>query len=163
MMRLALLGPAEQMSSETTGRPQWPAPLPVRSYSPCAPSAPAPPSGPAWPACVQMEKGNDPGWAIPEPPPSGPTWRPPSRLPHLCGREQQSQPPQALDPCAQFLHRGLPGILEAYLRALDCHNVPFYRQAPLGIPAPPSGPQFSYQQGTGHMPREDFMLYHPPT
>lgn len=27
----------------------------------CAASAPAPPSGPAWPACVQMEKGNDPG------------------------------------------------------------------------------------------------------
>lgn len=36
-------------------------------------------------------------------------------------------------------------------------NIPSYRQAPLGIPAPPSGPQFSCWQGTDHMPWADFM------
>lgn len=85
-----------------------------QGYSPLAPSAPAPPSGPAWPACVQMKKSNDPGRVLPEPPPSSPTWRPSSRLPHLGGLGQQPQLPQALDPCAQFLHSGLPGVWEAY-------------------------------------------------
>ncbi|MEJ1282185.1 hypothetical protein NN561_013138 [Cricetulus griseus] len=40
---------------------------------------------------------------------------------------------------------------------LTAFHIPSHRQAPLGIPAPPSGPQFSCRQGTGHMPWLDVM------
>lgn len=98
MTRLALLRQAEQMHSQH----HWHDPvacfpagaqlLTVRAVS----SSRSEWSSLACMCADRVAKGSDPGQALPEPPPSSPTWCPPSCLPHLCSLRQQPQLRQPL-------------------------------------------------------------------